>query len=71
MPIPAAFDLSGRVSWSPGMGGPDGIGYTTAKAGMIGLTRATAVETARAGAFPAIQRGSQMTSGMSRSVRRW
>ena len=71
MPIPAAFDLSGRVSAVTGMGGPECIGYTTAKAGMIGLTRATAVETARAGAFPAIQRGSQMTSGMSRSVRRW
>ena len=47
MPIPAAFDLSGRVAVVTGAGGPDGIGFATAKAGMVGLTRAAAVDTAR------------------------
>ncbi len=30
-PIPAAFDLSGRVAVVTGAGGPDGIGFTTAR----------------------------------------
>src|SRR5262249_3806847 len=30
MPIPAAFDLSGRVAVVTGAGGPDGIGFATA-----------------------------------------
>jgi hypothetical protein len=30
-PIPAAFDLSGRVSVITGAGSPDGIGFTTAR----------------------------------------
>jgi 3-oxoacyl-[acyl-carrier protein] reductase len=31
MPIPAAFDLSGRVAVVTGAGGPDGIGFATAR----------------------------------------
>jgi len=31
MPIPAAFDLSGRVSVVTGAGSPDGIGFATAR----------------------------------------
>jgi 3-oxoacyl-[acyl-carrier protein] reductase len=31
MPIPAAFDLSGRVALITGAGGPDGIGFATAR----------------------------------------
>ncbi|HWG60961.1 MAG TPA: SDR family NAD(P)-dependent oxidoreductase [Streptosporangiaceae bacterium] len=31
MPIPAAFDLSGRVALVTGAGSPDGIGFTTAR----------------------------------------
>ena|ERR1700722_3048298 len=31
MPIPAAFDLSGRVALVPGAGSPDGIGIATAR----------------------------------------
>src|SRR5260370_6314974 len=31
MPIPAAFDLSGRVAVVTGAGGPEGIGFATAK----------------------------------------
>ncbi len=31
MPIPAAFDLSGRVAVVTGAGSPDGIGYATAR----------------------------------------
>jgi 3-oxoacyl-[acyl-carrier protein] reductase len=31
MPIPAAFDLSGRVSVITGAGSPDGIGFATAR----------------------------------------
>src|ERR1700751_3937835 len=31
MPIPAAFDLSGRVAGVTGAGGPDGIGFATAR----------------------------------------
>ena len=30
MPIPAAFDLSGRVAVVTGAGSPDGIGFATA-----------------------------------------
>src|SRR6516162_10088728 len=31
MPIPAAFDLSGRVAVITGAGSPDGIGFATAR----------------------------------------
>ena len=31
MPIPAAFDLSGRVAVVTGAGSPDGIGYAAAR----------------------------------------
>ena len=31
MPIPAAFDLSGRVAIITGAGSPDGIGFATAR----------------------------------------
>ena len=31
MPLPAAFDLSGRVAVVTGAGGPDGIGFATAR----------------------------------------
>src|SRR5215469_17023944 len=31
MPIPAAFDLSGRVALVTGAGSPDGIGFATAR----------------------------------------
>src|SRR5260221_13468014 len=31
MPIPAAFDLSGRVAIVTGAGSPDGIGFATAR----------------------------------------
>ena len=31
MPIPAAFDLSGRVAVVTGAGSPDGIGFATAR----------------------------------------
>jgi len=31
MPVPAAFDLSGRVALVTGAGGPDGIGFATAR----------------------------------------
>src|SRR5215469_1039115 len=31
MPMPAAFGLSGRVALVTGAGGPDGIGYATAR----------------------------------------
>ena len=31
MPIPEAFDLSGRVAVVTGAGSPDGIGFTTAR----------------------------------------
>ena len=31
MPLPAAFDLSGRVALVTGAGGPDGIGFATAR----------------------------------------
>jgi 3-oxoacyl-[acyl-carrier protein] reductase len=31
MPIPAAFDLSGRVAMVTGAGSPDGIGFSTAR----------------------------------------
>jgi 3-oxoacyl-[acyl-carrier protein] reductase len=31
MPIPAAFDLSGRVAVVTGAGSPSGIGYATAR----------------------------------------
>src|SRR5258705_11739350 len=31
MPIPAAFDLSGRVAVVTGAGGPGGIGFATAR----------------------------------------
>jgi 3-oxoacyl-[acyl-carrier protein] reductase len=47
MPIPAAFDLSGRVAVVTGAGSPDGIGFATARllaelgaAVMIGATSA-------------------------------
>lgn len=47
MPIPAAFDLSGRVAVVTGAGSPDGIGFATARllaglgaAVMIGATTA-------------------------------
>jgi len=31
MPVPAAFDLAGRVAVVTGAGSPDGIGFATAR----------------------------------------
>ena len=64
MPIPAAFDLSGRVAVVTGAGSPDGIGFATARllaelgaAVMISATTARIQEQGRRTAQRWLRRG--------------
>src|ERR1700749_4121806 len=87
MPIPAAFGLSGRVAVVTGAGGPDGIGFTTARllaelgaAVMISATtdriqdRVSELHSAgfdAAGVAAALTEGSAASGLVSDSLERW
>jgi 3-oxoacyl-[acyl-carrier protein] reductase len=87
MPIPAAFDLSGRVAVVTGAGSPDGIGFATARLlGELGAAVMISATTARiqdrasdlrsagfdAAGFAADLTGAAAASGLvSAALERW
>src|SRR5689334_11833577 len=87
MPIPASFDLSGRVALVTGAGSPDGIGFAAARllaelgaAVMIGATTSRVhdrVSELRGGGFDAAGAAGDLTDAgaasalVSAAVDRW